>query len=116
MQGRVFQRDYAHDSVELQGMVASVGKEQQRREGLLELKATTAERLNGELDDQLRQTTRLTAVLQRTKADGATASSNLEQCRVKRVRAQQEHTDRFRFGGHGCACTRWRWLAWCSTK
>jgi septal ring factor EnvC (AmiA/AmiB activator) len=103
MQGRVFHQDMVDDAAELRDMVKCVQQEQARWDGLVELKAATAQQLNGEMDEQLRHIKQLTATQRRTRAALVEATATLEECRVKRVKAEQDHTDWLHFGNQRCA-------------
>lgn len=103
IQGRVFFKDLVHDAEEVQHKMASARQQQQKWHNLVELKGKSSQVLAGELDEQLREMTALTAKLVRAQHDVDTASRTLEDCRIDRVKAEQDHCDRFRLRAKRCA-------------
>lgn len=91
IQGRVFLKDLVHDADEVQRQIASAQQQQMKWHKLVEQKAQSSQVLAGELDEQLREMTALTAQLHRTQSNIDAASRSLEECRIQRVIPLNEH-------------------------
>ena len=96
IQGRVFFKDLVRDAEEVQHKMESTQQLKQKWQRLLELKDKSSQLLATEMDEQLREMTALTAKLRRAQSEIDAASRNLEECRIDRVKAEQDHCDRFR--------------------
>jgi Tfp pilus assembly protein FimV len=85
IQARVFFKDLLHDSVELQKQMASAQQQQRKWQKLVALKTMSSQVLAGELDEQLREMTALTAKLHNVQSNIDAASNKLEECRITRM-------------------------------
>jgi hypothetical protein len=85
IQARVFLKDLVHDAEDVQKQAAAAQQQQKNWRSLVELKARSSKVLAGELDEQLRVITSLSAKLFRAQANIEAARRTLEQCRIARV-------------------------------
>lgn len=102
IQGRVFFKDLVQDAEEVQHKMASTQQQKQKWQKLVELKGKSSQLLASEMDEQLREMTALTSKLRRAQSEIDAASHALEECRVDRVKAEQDHCDRFRLSARRC--------------
>lgn len=98
---KIYSTDSNADKVELVQTRRAVAKQGKRWRSLISDAVRNADFLDGELTEQIKGIMLVTAEWKEMKKMVTTAAEVLEQCRVRRVQAEQDHRDHFKFGSAG---------------
>lgn len=102
LRAKIFSPDEQADACELQQTHRAVAHEHRQWRALVSGAVESTGKLDAKLAQQIRAIMVITAEWKDMKALVSKAAETLEQCRLERVQAEQDHADHFQFGDMGC--------------